>query len=352
VNNLLIDDFDYELPPELIAQHPSAARSGSRLLSLSPDALVDRIFSELPGLLQPGDVLVFNDTKVIKARLTGQKATGGQIEVLVERLLGEDEALAQIRASKSPRTGSWLRLAGEVEAQVLGRQGDFYHLRFAGESVSAILERHGSLPLPPYIGHAADSSDASRYQTVYARNAGAVAAPTAGLHFDDGLLEALRHRGVELAYVTLHVGAGTFQPVRVRSLSEHRMHTERFEIPPATVQAIEAAKRAGRHVVAVGTTTVRCLEGSAARHGAPVSGPAETDLFITPGFTFRVVDRLITNFHLPRSTLLVLISAFAGMERVRLAYQHAIAQRYRFYSYGDAMLIDRIPPHTGSSPRP
>ena len=333
---LSIDEFDYELPAELIAQYPNATRSGSRLLAVSGDALSDRAFSDLPQLLFPGDLLVFNDTRVIKARLAGEKASGGRVEVLIERVVSEREALAQLRVSKPPRAGSALILGG-VEAQVLDREGEFYRLRFPG-SVLELLERHGSVPLPPYIAHAPDADDAARYQTVYARAPGAVAAPTAGLHFDAPLLSALAARGVALAYVTLHVGAGTFQPVRVNYLAEHRMHAERYQIPAATSEAIAAARARGGKIVAVGTTTVRCLEASGA-----AAGSGETDLFIAPGFEFRMVDRLITNFHLPKSTLLVLVSAFAGADAIRRAYRHAVERGYRFYSYGDAMLIDRMP---------
>src|SRR6266850_1027221 len=341
--NLSIDDFDYELPSDLIAQHPSETRSGSRLLCVGA-SLAGRRFSELPRLLDAGDLLVFNDTRVIKARLAGEKSSGGRAEVLIERVLSEREALAQVRASKPPRPGSAMRLADSIDVRVLAREGEFYRLRFPdGASVFELLERHGSVPLPPYIAHAPQAGDERRYQTVYARASGAVAAPTAGLHFDEPLLAALAARGVQFAYVTLHVGAGTFQPVRERNLAKHRMHGERYEIPVATVAAMDAAKKRGGKVTAVGTTTVRCLEASASRLGAPVAGAAETDLFITPGFEFRVVDRLITNFHLPKSTLLVLVSAFAGIEPIRRAYRHAIEQRYRFYSYGDAMLVDKMP---------
>jgi S-adenosylmethionine:tRNA ribosyltransferase-isomerase len=330
-----IDDFDYELPPELIAQHPSATRSGSRLLALTSGTLADHRFSELPQLLSPGDLLVFNDSKVIRARLFGRKETGGRIEVLVERLLPENEALAQVHAGRAAKAGSTLELDGGLRLRVLGREGEFYRLRFPGEALE-LIERYGSVPLPPYITHPAQSEDEARYQTVYARAPGAVAAPTAGLHFDEPLLSALAKRGVGSAYVTLHVGAGTFQPVRVRCLADHRMHGERYEIPKPTADAILAARDRGGKIVAVGTTTVRCLEASGGTAGA-----GETDLFITPGFAFRVVDRLITNFHLPRSTLLVLVSAFAGVEPIRAAYRHAVAKRYRFYSYGDAMLLER-----------
>jgi len=339
-----IDEFDYALPLELIAQHPGAARAASRLLCVGGGTLADRRFSELPQLLSPGDLLVLNDTRVIKARLFGRKETGGRIEVLIERVLSPAEALAQVHAGRPAKPGSTLELAVGLKVRVLGREGEFYHLRFPEDTtVFEILERYGSVPLPPYITHAPQADDERRYQTVYARRPGAVAAPTAGLHFDEALLAALAARGIEIAHVTLHVGAGTFQPVRVKNLAEHRMHGERYDIPAATVAAIDAARRRGSRIVAVGTTTLRCLEASAAVHGAPVAGEAETDLFITPGYAFRVVDRLVTNFHLPRSTLLVLVSAFSGIEPIRRAYRHAIERRYRFYSYGDAMLLDKMP---------
>jgi S-adenosylmethionine:tRNA ribosyltransferase-isomerase len=340
--NHSIDEFSYELPSELIAQRPSETRSGSRLLCVAA-SLADRRFSELPQLLDSGDLLVFNDTRVIKARFAGEKASGGRVEVLIERALSEHEAIAQVRASKPPRAGSAMRLADSIEVRVLAREGEFYRLRFPdGATVFELLERHGSVPLPPYIRHAPRGEDEQRYQTVYARSDGAVAAPTAGLHFDEALLASLAQRGVAFAYVTLHVGAGTFQPVRVKNLAKRRMHGERYAIPPETVAAIDEAKKRGGKVIAVGTTTVRCLEASAAKRGVPTTGEAETDLFITPGFDFRVVDRLITNFHLPKSTLLVLVSALAGIEPVRRAYRHAIEERYRFYSYGDAMLLDKL----------
>ena len=342
--SLSIDDFDYELPQGLIAQHPSDSRSASRLLRLSGGTLADHRFSDLPQLLSPRDLLVFNDTRVIKARLFGKKETGGRIEVLIERVLPDGDALAQVHAGRAAKPGSTLELEGGLALRVLGREGEFYRLGFPqGADVLSLLERHGSVPLPPYITHAPESEDESRYQTVYARAPGAVAAPTAGLHFDEALLDALAKRGIEFAYVTLHVGAGTFQPVRTKELTDHRMHGERYAIPPGTVAALSRARERGGKVVAVGTTTVRCLEASAAEHGTPVAGEAETDLFITPGFAFRVVERLVTNFHLPKSTLLVLISAFAGLEPVRRAYRHAVAKRYRFYSYGDAMLLDKMP---------
>jgi len=345
-----LSDFDFDLPADLIAQHPAAERSASRLLDGTGANPVDRVFRDLPALLKPGDLLVVNDTRVVKARLHGFKASGGAVEVLVERVLPEREVLVQLRASKTPKPGSWLRLADAFEAEVLGRGGDagtpsaaLFRLRFPDEPL-ALLERHGHVPLPPYIAHADDADDERRYQTVFAARPGAVAAPTAALHFDAALLEALRRRGVGLATVTLHVGAGTFLPVRTEDLAQHAMHSEWFDVPAETADAIERTRAAGSRVVAVGTTTLRALE-SAARD-APAgrtlrSGSAETDIFITPGFAFRVVDRLVTNFHLPRSTLMMLVSAFAGHERVMALYRHAIAQRYRFFSYGDAMLLTR-----------
>jgi S-adenosylmethionine:tRNA ribosyltransferase-isomerase len=339
---LTVDDFDYELPEALIAQHPEPKRTASRLLRLAADRLSDQAFADLPRFLSAGDLLVFNDTRVIKARLCGHKASGGRIEVLIERVLGTHEALAQIRASHAPRPGTSLRLAGAIDATVLARDDDIFQLRFAGtDSVFALLDRHGEVPLPPYIAHAPEAADERRYQTVYARVPGAVAAPTAGLHFDEPLLERLRAQGVETAFLTLHVGAGTFQPVRVTELADHRMHAEWYEIPAAAAAAVSRAHARGRHVIAVGTTSLRALE-AAARDGPVAAGCGETDLFITPGFRFRVVDRLITNFHLPKSTLLMLVAAFAGIGPVRAAYRHAIAQRYRFFSYGDAMLVDGI----------
>ncbi len=349
---LTLQDFDYALPAELIAQFPAPERAASRLLRLANASLSDHHFTDLPQFLHPGDVLVLNDTRVLKARLYGAKASGGKIEALVERVTGANEALAQMRASHPPKPGMRLIFDRAFEAEVMERRGDLYLLRFGGSaSVYELLERHGHLPLPPYIAHVDNEEDQTRYQTVYAQHPGAVAAPTAGLHFDEPMLAQLRDMGVQLAWLTLHVGAGTFQPVRVSKLAEHKMHSESYEIPPATVKAVARARAAGRAVIAVGTTSLRALE-SAARAGAPRSGAdcdlrsgaAETDLFITPGYEFRVVDRLITNFHLPKSTLLMLVSAFAGMETMRAAYGHAIAQRYRFFSYGDAMLIDKMDP--------
>jgi S-adenosylmethionine:tRNA ribosyltransferase-isomerase len=340
---LTVADFDFDLPPELIAQHPAAERSGSRLLDASGAEFVDRVFRELPDLLDTGDLLIFNNTQVIKARLFGVKATGGSVEALVERVLpGTQEVWMHLRASKSPKPGSRVRFADAFDAEVLGRCGPdngLFHLRFAGDPF-ALLEAHGHVPLPPYIAHADGEDDVRRYQTVFAKEPGAVAAPTAALHFDEALLARLAERGVASAHVTLHVGAGTFQPVRVEQLADHKMHSEWFEVPQATVDAIAACRARGGQVVAVGTTTLRALE-SAARGGQLQAGARETDIFITPGFQFRVVDRLVTNFHLPRSTLMMLVSALAGYEHIRAVYAHAIAQRYRFFSYGDAMLLER-----------
>jgi S-adenosylmethionine:tRNA ribosyltransferase-isomerase len=337
-----LSDFDFALPPELIAQHPAPERSASRLLDGTGAAPADRVFRDLPALMREGDLLVFNDTRVIKARLFGAKDTGGAVEALVERVLPGHEVLAHLRASKSPRAGQRVRFAEAFDAEVLGRDGPddaLFRLRFPAEPL-ALLEAHGHVPLPPYIAHADGAEDARRYQTVFAQRPGAVAAPTAALHFDDAVLAALRERGVALANVTLHVGAGTFQPVRAENLAEHKMHSEWFEVPESTVAAIEAAKARGGRVMAVGTTTLRALE-SAARDGTLRAGARETDLFITPGYRFHVVERLLTNFHLPKSTLLMLVSAFAGYAHIRALYAHAIAQRYRFFSYGDAMLLDR-----------
>ncbi|MDQ5927067.1 MAG: S-adenosylmethionine:tRNA ribosyltransferase-isomerase [Pseudomonadota bacterium] len=344
-----LSDFDFELPPALIAQHPAAERSGSRLLDGCGTTPIDRVFRDLPTLLRTGDLLVFNNTRVIKARLYGTKQSGGAVEALVERVLPNHEVLAHMRASKSPKPGSIVRFADAFDAEVLGRSGPdggLFHLKLSGDPLD-LLEQHGHVPLPPYITHADDADDVRRYQTVFAKAPGAVAAPTAALHFDDALLTALRERGVQTAEVTLHVGAGTFQPVRTDNLAEHKMHSEWFEVPARTVAAIEATKAAGGRVVSVGTTTLRALE-SAALH-APSgqilqAGSRDTDIFITPGFQFKVVDLLITNFHLPKSTLMMLVSALAGYEHIRSLYQHAITQSYRFFSYGDAMLIERGTP--------
>jgi S-adenosylmethionine:tRNA ribosyltransferase-isomerase len=349
-----VADFDFDLPPELIAQHPASERSASRLLDASGPEPVDRVFRELPDLLTPGDLLIFNNTRVIKARLFGRKygpqapaqATGGNVEALVERVLpGTQEVWMHLRASKSPKPGSRVRFADAFDAEVLGRCGPdngLFHLRFAGDPF-ALLEAHGHVPLPPYIAHADGAEDERRYQTVFAKEPGAVAAPTAALHFDEVLLARLAERGIERAHVTLHVGAGTFQPVRVDRLDDHKRHSEWFEVPASTVDAVAACRARGGRVVAVGTTTLRALE-SAARGGELLAGARETDIFITPGFEFRVVDRLVTNFHLPKSTLMMLVSAFAGYEHIRAVYRHAIARHYRFFSYGDAMLLDRARP--------
>ena len=345
---LTLDDFDFDLPPELIAQHPAPERTASRLLHVDGGALRDRRFADLPDLIAPGDLLVFNDTRVIKARLFGRKESGGRVEVMIERIVDARHAVAQIRASKSPKAGGRIVLEEAFTVAVSGRTGasdEFFALELVVDGdLYALTEAHGRLPLPPYIEHAAAVEDEARYQTVYARHTGAVAAPTAGLHFDDALLAALRGRGAELAWLTLHVGAGTFQPVRVHNLAEHRMHRERFELPQATVDAVARTRARGGRVIAVGTTSLRALE-AAAQAGELRAGPAETDIFITPGYRFRVVDRLITNFHLPKSTLLMLVSAFAGCATIRAAYRHAVAARYRFFSYGDAMLLERHDDH-------
>jgi S-adenosylmethionine:tRNA ribosyltransferase-isomerase len=336
-----LSDFNFELPPELIAQIPLPQRSASRLLQVEGKTLIDRKFADLVEQLSKGDVLVFNDTKVLKARFFGIKNTGGKVEVLVERVLHNNAeqriVLAQIRASKSPTPGSTIRLADAFEVEVGERVGEFYTLHFP-DDVFDLLETYGSLPLPPYIEHEADAFDETRYQTVYSKVPGAVAAPTAGLHFDEDMLEQCRKKGIQFAYVTLHVGAGTFQPVRHEDLSKHDMHSEWYSVPEATVIAVQKARTAGRDVVAVGTTSLRALE-SASQTGPIQSGTATTQLFITPGYEFKTVTRLVTNFHLPKSTLLMLVSAFAGFEEIRAAYQHAIAQQYRFFSYGDAMLL-------------
>ncbi|MDQ9168900.1 tRNA preQ1(34) S-adenosylmethionine ribosyltransferase-isomerase QueA [Oxalobacteraceae bacterium R-40] len=334
-----LSDFDFDLPQELIAQMPLPERSASRLLEVAGDSLHDRAFSDIVELLSPGDLLVFNDTRVLKARFFGVKETGGKVEVLIERVIDNRNVYAQIRASKSPAPGSSIRLADAFDVDVGQRAGEFYALRFPAD-VFELIEMHGRLPLPPYIEHAADEFDEQRYQTVYAKEPGAVAAPTAGLHFDQSLLERLQEHGVKTAFVTLHVGAGTFQPVRSENLAEHQMHSEWYTIAKETVDAVRAAKAAGRSVVAVGTTSLRALE-SASQSGTLLAGSADTRLFITPGYRFNTVDRLITNFHLPKSTLLMLVSAFAGYDTIRAAYAHAIKQRYRFFSYGDAMLLTR-----------
>jgi S-adenosylmethionine:tRNA ribosyltransferase-isomerase len=343
--SLTVDDFDFPLPPELIAQHPAAERRGSRLLHVNSAQLNDRQFADLPSLLKNGDLLVFNDTRVIKARFFGVKESGGQVEVLLERIVDDTHAIAQIRASKSPKPGTRLKLADAFEVIVTGRagaSGEFFALESVHRSsLWELAEAYGKLPLPPYIEHPPEGADETRYQTVYAREPGAVAAPTAGLHFDEAMLDSLRAQGINTAFLTLHVGAGTYQPVRVDKITDHRMHSERFDIPQATADAIAAARAAGGRVIAVGTTSLRSLESAGNDDGTVRSGPAETDIFITPGYRFKVVDRMITNFHLPKSTLLMLVSAFAGYDNIHAAYAHAIAERYRFFSYGDAMLLEK-----------
>lgn len=343
--SLTVDDFDFPLPPELIAQHPAAERRGSRLLHVCGQQREDRNFADLPSLLRAGDLLVFNDTRVIKARFFGVKDTGGQVEVLLERIVDATHAIAQVRASKSPKPGTRLTLANAFDVIVTGRagaSGEFFALETVDDqNLWEMAEQYGRLPLPPYIEHPADGADETRYQTVYAREPGAVAAPTAGLHFDEAMLETLRAQGVGTAFLTLHVGAGTYQPVRVDKITDHRMHSERFIVPQATADAIAATRTAGGRVIAVGTTSLRALESAGNDDGTVRVGEAETDIFITPGYRFKVVDRLITNFHLPKSTLLMLVSAFAGFDQIRAAYAHAVAERYRFFSYGDAMLLER-----------
>lgn len=357
-------DFDFNLPEHLIAQHPAAERNASRLLLIDATAgnLTDAHFLQLPNFLAEGDLLIFNDTRVIKARFFGNKATGGAAEVLVERVLDAHHAMAHVRASRSPKIGSFLTLAEKINVEVIGRDNDLFHLKFHGETpILDLLEQYGSLPLPPYITHQAEAQDETRYQTVYAKHAGAVAAPTAGLHFDEAMLSTLKKKGVQIAYVTLHVGAGTFQPVKVESIAEHKMHSELYVIPYETAMLIETTRMAGGKITAVGTTVLRALESAALRSAEQskasakndkteamgtnihaLAGPGETSIFITPGYEFKVADRLLTNFHLPKSTLLMLVSAFAGVSAIKNAYQHAIKQEYRFFSYGDAMLLEKL----------
>lgn len=340
-----VSDFDFELPESLIAQMPLPERSGARMLVLdgAGGEIRDAAIREFPGLLSAGDLLVFNDTRVIPARLHGQKDSGGKVEVLLERILCEHEAIFHVRASKSPKQGAILRMEGGVVLEMMAREDALFRLRLraGGESILQALEAHGHMPLPPYIERQDSLADRERYQTVFADRPGAVAAPTAGLHFDEDLLAAVRARGVETTRVTLHVGAGTFQPVRVESLTEHVMHAEWVEVPQVTVDAISAARARGGRVIAIGTTSVRALE-SAARfspNGELAAWRGDTRLFITPGVRFRVVDALLTNFHLPRSTLLMLVSAFGGYANMMRAYRHAVDAQYRFFSYGDAMFI-------------
>jgi len=334
-------DFDYDLPEELIAQQPLPQRQASRLLVLDPQAgsHEDDQFLHLADYLQPGDLVIFNDTRVFPARLFGQKHSGGKVEVLVERLLDEKTLLAHLRSSKSPRAGTRLLLEAHIDCEVLGREGDLFILQQSADSDwLTLLQAHGHVPLPPYIQRADEESDRRRYQTVYAKQPGAVAAPTAGLHFDQAMLDTLQQKGVNQAFVTLHVGAGTFQPVRVDDIAEHVMHAEWVDVSDSVCKSIRQTQKNGGRVMAVGTTVVRSLE-SAAQGGALKPFQGDTRLFITPGFQFRVVDAMLTNFHLPKSTLLMLVSAFAGKEFILDGYRHAVQQGYRFFSYGDAMLI-------------
>lgn len=348
-------DYDFDLPPELIAQDAPASRSASRLLCVDntdPLLLTDRIFADLPACLSAGDLLIFNDTRVIKARLLGHKQSGGAVEVLVERLISPYQALCQIRASKVPKPGSHLLLQGGLVVEVGQRREPFFEIMFPSE-VLPLLEQHGQLPLPPYIQHIAQAVDEQRYQTVYAREPGAVAAPTAGLHFDNQLLDKLNAQGVRTAFLTLHVGAGTFTPVRAEDVREHKMHSEHYFISQELVDAVMTTRKLGKKIIAVGTTTLRALEACAQRfQGELKAGAGQTDIFIKPGFDFQIVDRLITNFHLPKSSLLILVSAFAGYDVIRSAYAHAIAQRYRFFSYGDAMLLTKVIHDDSAQPLP
>jgi S-adenosylmethionine:tRNA ribosyltransferase-isomerase len=365
-------DFDFYLPDALIAQHPTKSRSASRLLYLNEKTGLaqDQFFLDLPAHLNAGDLVIFNDTRVIKARLFGNKASGGAVEMLIERVIDAHNVLAHIRASRSPVAGTIINLANAFKAEVLGRTDDLFHVKFLSDSSALdLLEQYGALPLPPYISHNAEADDETRYQTVYAKHAGAIAAPTAGLHFDEAMLTTLKGKGVNIAYVTLHVGAGTFQPVRVDDIKDHKMHSEIYNIPPETAEIIESTKAQGSKIIAVGTTSMRTLESAALnsaasqvaiKNSAPQANiyepsrasagmtylnsaalSGETDIFITPGFEFKIVDKLITNFHLPKSTLLMLVSAFAGFDEIKNAYSHAVKQEYRFFSYGDAMLLER-----------
>ena len=339
-----LSEFDYELPDELIAQAPLPARRSSRLMHLDgvSGTVSDHRFEELAQFFRAGDLMVFNDTQVIKARMFGTKQSGGKVEIMIERVIDDGTALAMLRASRAPKPGQRIIIDEHVQLQVVSRENDLFVLAFP-DNVFCVLDRYGQVPLPPYIGRAADAIDEDRYQTVYARHPGAVAAPTAGLHFDKQIMQGLERLGVDAAYVTLHVGAGTFQPVRVNDIDQHVMHSEWYRIPPATVQALQRAQSRGGRVCAVGTTSLRALE-SAAAAGAVTAGSAETQLFIRPGFRFKAVQRLLTNFHLPRSTLLMLVAAFAGLDNVLRAYRHAVQERYRFFSYGDAMLVEGAQP--------
>lgn len=336
-------DFFYELPNELIAQKPLTKRASSRLLCLDKnnDTIEDRQFSDFLELVQAGDLLVLNNTKVIPARLFGHKQTGGKVEILIERVLNDWDVLAHMRASKSPKVGSFINLDAGFQCKIVGRVDDLFHIQFQGEQIlTYILEKIGHMPLPPYIERADDANDQTRYQTVFAEQGGAVAAPTAGLHFDTEILNKIQKKGVSIAFVTLHVASGTFRPVKVDNLAEHVMHKEYFEVPEKTVLAVEQTTKAGGRIIAVGTTAMRSLE-SASLGGQLTACAGDTDLFITPGFSFKIVDAMLTNFHLPESTLLMLVSAFSGHQRIKQVYQHAIKEKYRFFSYGDAMFIQR-----------
>ena len=343
------EDFNFYLPDSLIAQHPTADRTASRMLHLNgmSGELHDEAFNELPIFLNTGDLVVFNDTRVIKARLFGHKISGGNVEVLIERVINQHTAYAHVRASRAPKVGSQLKLSDAFNVEVTARHDDLFELRFLSEiSVLDLLEQFGALPLPPYITHTATTDDEERYQTVFSKHLGAVAAPTAGLHFNVAMLEQLKQKGIEIAYITLHVGAGTFQPVRVDNINEHKMHSELYNISQATVDMINKTKQTGGKVTAIGTTALRALESAARPNSNNIdghlqAGSGETNIFITPGYRFKVVDRLFTNFHLPKSTLLMLVSAFAGMDNIKNAYAHAVSHQYRFFSYGDAMLIEQ-----------
>lgn len=338
-----LSDFDYLLPPELIAQQPLDNRTDSRLLTVNASGhIADNQFNAIIDLIQPNDLLIFNDTQVIPARLFGQKETGGKVEVLIERLLNEQQVLAHVRASKSPKPGSKLTLEGYINVTVTGREGNLFQLQFTNdEPIIELLEQYGHIPLPPYIDRADSDHDKQRYQTVYAKNPGAVAAPTAGLHFDQALLETLKNKGVETASVTLHVGAGTFQPVKCEDLSQHKMHAEWIDVSVDCCEAIKQCKQRKGRVIAVGTTSLRSLEAASGKTGTIQAYQGDTRLFITPGHPIYTVDALITNFHLPKSTLLMLVSAFSSPETIRQAYKHAIQEKYRFFSYGDAMWLEK-----------
>lgn len=340
-----VADFSFDLPDELIARYPMAQRNASRLLTLDGNtgALADKQFTDLLGMINPGDLMVFNNTRVIPARLFGQKASGGKLEILVERMLDDKRILAHVRSSKSPKVDSLILLDGGYQMKMLARHDTLFELELLSElTILEVLEAVGHMPLPPYIDRPDEDADKERYQTVYNQNPGAVAAPTAGLHFDDAMLEALKAKGVNIAFVTLHVGAGTFQPVRVDTILEHKMHSEWANVPQDVVDLIAKTKAAGKRVVAVGTTSVRSLESAArASHGELKAFSGDTDIFIYPGYQFQVVDAMVTNFHLPESTLIMLVSAFAGFDHVMAAYRHAITEKYRFFSYGDAMFVTK-----------